>query len=81
MEANMQNKQMVAANRMVEVKRANCIYVSPIVKTVLMKTWLRNSWVLPEADDPDKAVLRQYYATGVPKVPQSSNKLPGNRSV
>jgi hypothetical protein len=78
MQANMQNKQRVAANRMVEVKRANRIYVSPIVKTVLMKTWLRNSWVLPEAEDPGQscaqAIVRNGSTKGSARLEQIARK-------
>jgi hypothetical protein len=35
---NVANRLALAASRMVEAKRANGIYSSPIVKTVLIKT-------------------------------------------
>jgi hypothetical protein len=54
------NKLAVAASRMVEVIRANGIYSSPIVKTTLIKAWLRKKQVLPAA-----FVLKQNPYSGI----------------
>jgi hypothetical protein len=74
------NRLTAAASRMVKLIRANGIYSSPIVKTILIKAWLRKKLILPgvtsgAADPkyiPTQALIRKGAVEGSGKAGRSS---------